>query len=413
MLPWLRALRWTPVWLLSVGFFDEFASGLPSAGAFALSRSFGSDVSELTLAVFVGPALFALLLESWLLVRSEHWPKHVVLGAAVFGMGLSLALGAFSRDVLSFGLSFALYAPSSGVACGVAQSTLMGGSDEEDEASFGQHERNMTDWTLAGYLGDLGTPFLLWGAVALGFDWRAAFGFTALVLTAVSVGLFLDRGLRVPSFGDGQGKGLADNDEQPSTHENDSSLKESLAVLLKNRALLAWLCAVVLCSFMDEILAVMVSLRVANEATVAELLTAFSVGGALGLLGLRRVVNRIPGRRLLALSALGCGLSYAGWLGFETGLAGVMLMFASGLFAAVHYPLAQAQAYRALPARPRLVAAAAQLFAGFDLALPIALGLLADHLGLMVALAALLLQPLGILGICALRTESKAGRFRV
>ena len=66
------------------------------------------------------------------------------------------------------------------------------------------------------------------------------------------------------------------------------------------------------------------------------------------------------------------------------------------LVAALQYPIAKAQAYRALPNRSGAVNAVLTLFGAIELPLPIAIGVLADHSGLGVALATLALQPIGL-----------------
>jgi fucose permease len=89
---------------------------------------------------------------------------------------------------------------------------------------------------------------------------------------------------------------------------------------------------------------------------------------------------------------------------------GPVWLFATGFFTAVHYPIAQAQAYRALPERSTLVAAAGQPFIVFDVALPLAIGLVSDAFGVLLAAALLLLQPFGLLLVCglALRLRPRA-----
>jgi hypothetical protein len=78
-----------------------------------------------------------------------------------------------------------------------------------------------------------------------------------------------------------------------------------------------------------------------------------------------------------------------------------VLLAGVGCFAAPLYPIAKAQAYRALPGSSALVVAGAQLLAPLELAVPLALGLAADAVGLPLALSLLLLQPLGMLALAA------------
>lgn len=360
-----------------------------------MREAFEADVTALTLAVFVVPQLLAMVLEPLLLVWAERWSRPLVLACSVFGMALSIGLGALCWDATSFAVAFAVYAPSSGVACGTAQAALMAAKPDAQEQS-------MTDWTLAGYAGDLGTPALLWATASLGWGWRAAFGLTSLVACGLSLS-FLALYFSARSRGElSTGRAAEFDTDEASTEEAVGALA-AFRLASANRPLMLWLSAVAACSFMDEILGVLVGLRV-HERTgevgaVAEMLMAFTAGGIVGLGLLRALLRRLDTDRLLVGALIGCLFSYAAWLALPMSPAATAAMFASGLFASAHYPLAQARAYRALPHRPALVAATAQVFSGFDLVLPVALGMVADRFGLTAALLLLSLQPLGILGL--------------
>src|SRR5690606_8562558 len=130
---------------------------------------------------------------------------------------------------------------------------------------------------------------------------------------------------------------------------------------------------------------------------VAGTLAAFTLGGSVGLVLLKWLLRKVTSRTLLVGSTLGCAASYGLWLGAGHCWWAPLALLLTGFFAAAHYPLTSARAYAALPGRSTLVAAAGQCFVLFELALPVLLGVVADELGLLVALALLLAQPLGIL----------------
>jgi fucose permease len=81
-------------------------------------------------------------------------------------------------------------------------------------------------------------------------------------------------------------------------------------------------------------------------------------------------------------------------------------MFGVGVFTAPLYPIAKAQVYRELPERSGMVNALTTVFTSVELAVPLLLGLIADRLGLAVAMCLLLLQPLGLL-LLALRFRAE------
>jgi fucose permease len=79
-----------------------------------------------------------------------------------------------------------------------------------------------------------------------------------------------------------------------------------------------------------------------------------------------------------------------------------------GVFAAPLYPLAASQAYARRPEESGAVLAVGHLFTPFGLALPWALGAIADRAGTYVALLLLLVQPLGLLLLVAAQSSRKS-----
>ena len=78
-----------------------------------------------------------------------------------------------------------------------------------------------------------------------------------------------------------------------------------------------------------------------------------------------------------------------------------------GLFAGPLYPLASAQAFAARPESSGVVLAASHLFTPLALAFPFALGAIADAAGTQVALAVLLVQPVGLCMFAISQTKAR------
>lgn len=364
--------------------FDEGASGLPSAGAFALRATFQTSIAALSAAIFVVPLLVALLIEGPILLACERFARHRVLGFGLLGMALGSLVCGIGPNVYTFSAGFSVFCVASGVACGIAQAALMDADPEH-------REQRMTEWAVSGWLGDFAAPALLWFSAAAGLGWRGAFVAMsfALVLAAYA---FSRRPL--PSGTDEQ------NDD-----DAELPLGDTVRLLARSRWLFWWLFGVALCSLLDEIVAVLAGMRIeaagGDTARVAAALFAFTAGGVLGLFALGRLLKGGASLRLLQISCVGCALSVAIWSACDSVELAVPLLFLVGLFSSAHYPIAQAQAYAALPGRSTLVAAAGQPFLVFDVLMPLGLGALADGFGLTVALSATLLQPLGLLLIVA------------
>lgn len=385
-----------------VSAWDETASGLPSSGGFALVDGFGVEVATLSAALFVAPQLFALLVEAPLLVWLEHYPRQRLLCLGLLGMACSMLGCAVAPGFLWFSVAWALYYPASGIACSVAQAALM---DAEPE----RREQNMGWWSFAGWAGDLLGPVLLWVSSALTFEWRGAFATTALVLVMVALCFdrrVLPRAERERTELEAELCSVTAASQEASAEvvarcEAEVTPWQALRLLLGQRRLLLWLTGAALCTLMDEVLAVFVGIRIRDAGKSVEQVTlallAFTAGGVLGLAALEPVTARYSSDRLLPLSCFGCLAAWLGWLVCDSTLAQVPLLLACGVCVAWHYPIAQAQAYRALPGRSMLVAAGAQAFSVFELLLPLGLGFANDTWGVKVALALLAVQPVGLI----------------
>jgi MFS transporter, FSR family, fosmidomycin resistance protein len=365
--------------LTSIDFFDELASGLPSAGAPELRGALDTSVAVLTVVVFTAPQLFAMVVDTPLLVWAERHRRAPMVALGLFGMGLSLLLSGLARTPLEFALAFALYHPASGLACSLAQASLM---DHDPE----RREHGMTAWVIAGTLGDLVAPLAIAAAVLGLGTFRGAW----LVVGAGLVVLapFIAR-RELPRL---------------TPVDDDEATGGTFRSALRNRPLVVWLSGVALCGLLDETLTAFGALWLAERFPGSPLavtagLTACTLGGLVGLFALKRLLHRFSPLRLLGASCAGSLVLFAGWLGSGSVVASTLLLFGLGVLVAWQYPLAQAQAYRAAEGRSGQVAVLGPLFSALELVSPIALGVLADRSGLTLALVALLVQPLGLLAV--------------
>ena len=306
------------------------------------------------------------------------------LGLALMAASLLAAAAAPSYPVLLAAL--ALYGPGSGLGTGLAQSALAAAEPDRCEAALAR-------WSLAGTLGDLLAPAVLAASVGLGLGWRGAV-LAVAILTAAHA-LTLARAPQPAPSSDG------DADEE-------APLREALRAARGTPALLGWSLAVVLCSFMDEVLvsfgALWLAARLdAGPAVRAAIFVAWELGALAGAALLARCAARFPPRALLLASGLGSLATHVAWLAAPHWVASAAAAAASGLFTAAHYPLLAARAYAALPGRPHVVQAVASAFSGLELLVPLAVGLAADRGGLLAAMALLAVQPAGVLVAAAWR----------
>jgi DHA1 family bicyclomycin/chloramphenicol resistance-like MFS transporter len=325
--------------------------------------------------------LLSLLLEPPLFVAADRYPRKWFVCGGLLAMGL-VCLAAAVAPIYAVLLGvLALFGPASGCGVTLAQATLMDAHPES-------RERIMTRWTFMGATGDLAAPLLFSLLALVTLGWRSAFGLVGVALLVYALGLW-----RRPF---------------PDEAEEDEDLAErvplgvAVRTAFSNRTLLAWLFGVWLCGMLDEILVAFGALHLrhglgADVQVRSLILGLLMAGGMVGLLVGDRLLGRVQPLPLLRWSAVGTIGAYLGWVYAPSVPASAVLFFLPGLFSSLLYPIAKAQAYRALPGQSGMVNAVAQVFAPLSVVLPFALGVIADRLGLEWALVVLAAQPVGLL----------------
>jgi predicted MFS family arabinose efflux permease len=319
-----------------------------------------------------------VVLEPPLLALARGRLERPLRAAGLALMALTPAAAALAPSYEALLAALALYGLASGLGTNLAEAALV-------SAAPGRTEAVLARWSLLGLLGDLAAPAALAAAVALGFGWRGAL-LAVAALAAVQAALALRAPLAAP----------------PSSRETDVPLREALRAAASCPPLLGWSLAAVLCGLMDEVLvafgALWLSERVEGDATRrALILSAWVLGGVTGSALLERLATRLRATTLLAAAGLGCAAAYSAWLAARSPLASALALGLAGMFTAAHYPLLRARAFAAMPDRPHLVVAAGALLGTLDLAIPLAVGIVADAAGLLAAMLVLLAQPVGVI----------------
>jgi fucose permease len=343
--------------------------------------------------VFVAPLVLGTLVEAPLLALSDRWrrrrPAFVALGLVGVAAGLGV-LGVASHVVV-VAAAVAVYSAALGVACSVAEGAYVSAGPDP--------ERRLARWTFWSVVGDIVAPLLL-GACGL-----AGLGFDGAVF--VTAGLVAVSAVFVVNVDCGEGSDEEDGGD-------DVGARAALRLVLSNRRLLAWLLGTALCALLDETLAAFTVLSARQRFALAGagtvMLTAFSVGAAVGALGAERLLRRRPPLQVLAASCAACAACFVAFLAADDVGVAVAGCAGTGLFAAPLFPIAKAQGYRALPGRPGLVNAAETLFVPLDVAAPLLLGLVADRCGLVVALSLLLVQPFGLFALALVELRRRHPR---
>lgn len=363
-----------------VGFLGELASGLLPASTPELAAGLGTSGATAAAIALAAPLVLATLVEPWLCVIADRAPdRRTWIRAGLLALAAACLAAAFAPG---WGLAFALAAaaPLWGVGEGVSQVALL-------QVGRASASRLLTRWTLACAVGDVAAPAVLVVVAGVGLDWRA--GFVLVGLLAV-----VDAAL-VPSLPRGGGGG-ADDDEPVA------SARAAIAVVVRSPRLVAWIAGTFLCTLLDEIVIAFGALALAAQFGAspwprAVVLGALLVGGLVGLVIQERALVRVDERRWLIALGATCTIAYLGWLAAPSVAASAVLAGVVGATTAGQYPLAKAFAYRAAGDRPGVVNAALSLLSPLEVAIPVALAVLAEAAGVHAALAVLAVQPAGLL----------------
>ncbi|PRQ05115.1 MFS transporter [Enhygromyxa salina] len=365
-----------------VDFLDELGSGVAPLSAADIRDDLGVAYGGIALILLVAPLLLSMLVEGPLLLLSDRWRRDRVAAICVGLMGVFMVSAACARSAWLLALAFGAWGSAGGLGCGLSQALLM---DAHPDA----RERWMTRWTLMGALGDMATPLLILGVASLGWGWRAGLGLAGGLHLVHAVVLARVRMQPVSAC------------EPEGAEPAERPLLERLRAGLRDRELLMWLGACSLCCLLDEILVAFGVLFLRDELgapieTQAIAFAACGVGGVLGLAVTEWLLRRVDGLRLLVVSSIACVVVYVLWLQLHTIPVSLVALFLVGVCVAPLYPICAARAYAARPGQAGLVAAIDQLFAPVSLLAPLLIGLVADGIGIVVALALLLLQPVGV-----------------
>lgn len=373
---------------------DELYSGVPSVGAAEIQAGFAASYSVTALALLFVPGLVAMFVEPALFVLSDRHPRKWFVCGGLLAMGLAAWGAAWAPNVHALSAALTLAYLGSGCGVALAQATLV-------DARPREAARILTRWTLLGEIGDLLAPALMAWLAHVQSSWRTAYAWMG-ALFMVWASLLLAGRFPDPERGE-----AAPEEDEPGVF---AALREAFA----HRRLVGWLGAAALCELLDEIVVVFGALFLRDRLALDPAARSFVlgsgiVGAIVGVLATDRLLGRIPPLRLLLAAGGSCCVAYVGWLLTSSMWSSALAFFLVGATAAPMYPIASAQAYAALPGRSGTVNAAAHVFTPVVLALPWLLGLVGDRFGILVALAFLGVQPLGIVVVAciALRDEAR------
>lgn len=379
---------------LAIESLDELVDGTKGA-AFPLIRA-DLRLSYVQVGLLIAMPLFVgSLIELPLGLVAGYGRRRnrlVLTGGIAFAGALAVTAFAHSFWVLLTGL--VAFFPASGAFVTLTQAALM-------EAESGKHQQRMAAWNLAGSAGAVAGPLLLAGVLVAGGTWRTAYlllAFAALATTVVAAVGGPAR-LGAPSvFASTEQAGESDDgaDQLPT-------LAQALGAI-RDRRVARWLALLQVIDLLLDVLTGYIGIYLVDVAHASPALAAVGVAIRLaaGLAGDAIWVaasNRVSGRTaLIATAVAACALYPAflllPWLGAKLAALAVL-----SVATACWYPVGQAELYGSLPGRSGIAVFASSAAGLVGAAGPLLVGLIAQRLGLSLALAGLAITPVAVLAI--------------
>ena len=390
-----RATRTFVTCLLAVEFLDELVDGVYRA-AWPLVRG-DLNLSYVEIGVLLSvPGVVSAVLEVGIGVLGDVWDRRalVLWGGSFFA--LALLLTGVSRG---FGLLLAawvIFFVAGGAFVSLSQAALM-------DADPARREQNMARWTLSGSVANVSGPLLLGACVAAGAGWRGAL----LTVGALTVPVLLfARRLPLPTPARGAGA------PSPGFAEG---VRGALR-LLRSREVVRWLLLLeasnlTLDALRDFLALYFVDVAGASEARAAWAVLVWTAAGLPGDALLLPLLERVRGLSYLRASAAATLVLLPLLLVVEGHAAKLLVVGLLGFSNAGWYSILQARLYAAMPGRSGAVMALGSVAGLLSYLAPLALGALADRLGLGATMWLLPAGPavllLGLLNVPAARVDAR------
>jgi FSR family fosmidomycin resistance protein-like MFS transporter len=381
--------------LLLIEFLDELVFGAREAAWPLIRNDLGLSYAQVGMLLSL-PHLIGCFAELLLGILADVWNRRAIVLGGGFAFALALMVTASSNSFALLLVSFILISPASGAFVGLSQATLM-------DSDAARHEHNMARWTLFGSLGLVVGPLALGAAVALGASWRGLFfAFALLALVLLKLASRFRFAVTAP------------RDEQTDSPALNGGVRKAFEAL-KRREVLRWLLLLQFSDLMLDVLNGFLALYFVDVVgvTKTEAGLAIAVWTCVGLPGdflLIPLLKRVRGLPYLRVSALLVSLLFPAFLlapGFAMKL---MILGLLGLLNAGWYSILKAQLYTCMPGLSGTVMSLGSLFGIAGGMIPLALGVVAERLGLQPTLWLLLAGPIALLIGIPRRRATEGGK---
>jgi FSR family fosmidomycin resistance protein-like MFS transporter len=367
--------------LLAVELIDELVFGVRNA-AWPMMRADLQLTCEQIGVLLSLPTIVGGLIEPAIGILGDTSRRRALLigGGVVFAC--SAAATALVDGWIPLLIAFAAFNPASGAFVGLSQATLM---DLEPE----RREQNMARWVVAGSLGIAAGTSLVTVLARVNGTWRHAF----LVLGVISAAILLAV-IRVKAA-----------ERQRDTSELAPDLRagarEALRALARSDVR-RWLILLECSNMMMDVLGSFLALYIVDVAggTAVQAAAGVALFTGVGLAGdalLIPLLERVDGLRYLRGSVMLSLIVFPALLIVSSLPAKFVLIAVLALLNSGWYSIPQARLYDVMPNQSGTVMTLANTFGLIAALVPLALGAIAQRVGLEPTMWLLLVGPLALL----------------
>ena len=365
--------------LLCIELLDEVIDGLTGAAWPLIRADVGLSYTDIGL-LFSVPTIVAHVIEPLIGLAGDAWRRFVLiaLGGLAYATALVMFAGADGFWTLLVGM--ALLYPASGTFVTLSQSSLMDLRPDDEE-------RAMVIWTIAGSVGVAAGPLVLIAAQMCGLGWRTAYvalGGVAVVLAAAVFAL-RPRHTRAAA-------------QRPTMRESARTAWAAIrqGVVIRWLAVLAGV-DLLLDVFVGFLTLYFVDVVGVGVGVAAAALATWTVTALVGEAALIWLIERADGLRIVRRSAVVVLGLLPLFLVVDSVYAKFALIGGIGLLSAGWYSIVKAQFFRAMPGNSGAAMAVSSLFGPVQAVVPLAVGALAEYVGLGDALWLVLLAPVAVI----------------
>jgi FSR family fosmidomycin resistance protein-like MFS transporter len=370
--------------LLLVRFADETVAFLPYGAVESIREDVGISYVQagLLLALYPGIGLLATPLG----VVVDHVSRRAMAAVGGIGYGVGLCLFAIAGNFAMLFLAVVVMGLIGDALTRAVEVALVDVAGDKIEPALARTN-------LLGAVGDLVGPLLLAGSLAVGFGWRGAFWAGGAMMIAYGVFLAIQP-LPGPS-------GADDGEER-------SPWRGFLEVARDRRVIVAGLLVGVIVAFDDTFVGFAVAFLTTDRGLTPAVATLAAGAGMAGGIAAAAWASR-ANRRQIGLRPCAVML-----------LAGVALLFVPNVVAAavgtaavgaavnLAWIILQAGYMTLRPGQAGTTSAVAEAVANVGVLMPLAIGIVADHQGLTVAMALYVLLAVVFVASTRRRSANRA-----